>query len=79
MAGIINSLSILLFIISCTSDSKIKYEGKRNQDGKYDGKGIITFTDGGQWEGGFKDGEYNGQGTYTNPDGRKNVGGFRNG
>ena len=69
------SLFLLLFIISCTSDSKIKYEGEQNQDGKYHGKGIITFADGRQWEGEFKDGgPYNGDGIYIWPDSSKYEG-----
>ena len=55
------SLFLLVFFIACAA--KISYKGEKNQDGKYHGKGIITFINGEQWKGEFKDGEpYNGAG-----------------
>jgi len=61
------SLFLLVFFIACAA--KISYKGEKNQNGKYHGKGIITFINGEQWAGEFKDGEpYNGDGVYIWPD-----------
>ena len=61
------SLFLLVFFIACAA--KISYKGEKNQNGKYHGKGIITFINGEQWKGEFKDGEpYNGAGVYIWPD-----------
>ncbi len=61
------SLLLLVFFIACAA--KISYKGEKNQEGKYHGKGIITFINGEQWVGEFKDGEpYNGVGVYIWPD-----------
>jgi len=45
------SLFLLVFFIACAA--KISYKGEKNQDGKYHGKGIITFINGEQWAGEF--------------------------
>ena len=49
------------------------YEGEY-KNGKFDGKGSFTFSDGRRYEGQFKNGEKHGKGTFTFPDGRKYVG-----
>ena len=38
-------------------------------DGKWDGHGTITYSDGSVYEGEFVDGEKNGDGVYTKKDG----------
>ena len=66
------SLTLIILLISCTTIPRITYEGELNQEGKYHGKGVITYSNGEKWEGEFKDGEpFNGQGTFTFPDGRR--------
>ena len=66
------SLFLLVFFIACAA--KISYKGEKDQDGKYHGKGIITFINGEQWEGEFKDGEpYNGCLLYTSPSPRDGL------
>ena len=52
-------LFLFLFFISC--GSQITYEGERNQEGKYHGKGILTSYDE-KYEGEFNDGLKHGQG-----------------
>ena len=47
-----------------------KYEGEF-KDGKYNGKGTMTFADGRVYKGEFKDGEWNGRGIQYNADGTK--------
>ena len=37
---------ILLFFISCSTIPRITYEGERNQEGEYHGKGVITYSNG---------------------------------
>ncbi len=70
---------MVLFTSYVTSQS-VTYEGERNQEGKYHGQGVITYSNGEKWEGEFKDGEpFNGQGTQTWPDGQKYVGEFKDG
>ena len=49
------------------------YEGEY-KNGKFDGKGSFTFSDGRRYEGQFKNGEKHGKGSFTFPDGRKYVG-----
>ena len=59
------------------------YNGKsivgEYKDGKKDGQGTWTSTDGRKYVGEWKDGKRNGQGTYTYPDGRKYVGEYKDG
>ena len=47
------------------------------KDGKKNGQGTLTWSDGVKYVGGWKDGERNGHGTYTFTDGRKYVGGWK--
>ena len=54
------------------------YEGEY-KNGKFDGKGSFTFSDGRRYEGQFQNGEKHGKGTFTFPDGRKYVGEWENG
>ena len=71
-------LTLIILLISCTTPPRITYEGERNQEEKYHGKGVITYSNGEKWEGEFKDGEpYNGNGVYYYPDGAKYVGEFK--
>jgi len=71
---------ILLFFISCSTIPRITYEGERNQEGEYHGKGVITYSNGENWEGEFKYGEpFNGNGVYYYPLGQKYVGEYKDG
>jgi TolB-like protein len=73
-------LIAMVLFTSCATPPRITYEGERNQEDKYHGQGVITYSNGEKWEGEFKDGEpYNGQGTYTFPDGEKYAGEFKDG
>lgn len=49
-------ISMVLFTSYVTSQS-VTYEGERNQEGKYHGQGVITYSNGEKWEGEFKDGK----------------------
>ena len=70
----------LLFFISCSTIPRVQYEGERNQEGEYHGKGQIIFPNGEVWEGEFKDGEpYNGKGIYVYPNGDKYAGEYKDG
>ena len=53
-----------------------KYVGEW-KDGKLQGQGTFTFTNGDKYVGGFKDGAKHGQGTYTFASGEKYVGEFK--
>jgi len=44
------------------------------ENGKPNGLGVITYSDGHKYVGEFKDGKKHGQGTYTSPVGTKYVG-----
>ena len=66
-------IAIVLFT-SCATPPRITYEGERNQEGKYDGQGTLTHSNGRKYVGEFKDGKPKGQGTMTYPDGEKYVG-----
>ena len=70
---------INLFLISCSSAPELTYEGEKNQEGNYDGKGLISISNGQKWEGQFKDGLPYGQATITFPDGTKYSGEYKNG
>jgi TolB-like protein len=73
-------LIAMVLFTSCATPPRITYEGERNQEGKYHGEGVITYSNGEKWEGEFKDGEpYNGQGTYTYPDSSSYKGEFKDG
>ena len=45
------------------------YEGEF-KDGKYDGQGTYTWSDGRKYVGEWLDGKQNGHGTVTSPDGK---------
>ena len=69
-------LSFLLlspFLTSCE-----KYVGEY-KDGKRNGQGTITWSDGKKYVGEWKNGKRNGQGTQTWLDGRKYVGEYKDG
>ena len=55
-----------------------KYEGEIN-NGKPNGQGTYTSSDGQKYIGEWKEGKWNGQGTETFPDGKKYVGEFKDG
>ena len=55
-----------------------KYVGEY-KDGKKNGQGTLTYTDGRMYEGEWKNGKQNGQGTETFPDGGKYVGEYKDG
>ena len=59
-------------------DNDGKYVGEF-KDGKPNGQGTLTLSDGTKYVGEFKDGLENGQGTLTSYDGSKYVGEFKNG
>ncbi len=69
----------LLFFISCSTIPRVQYEGERNQEGEYHGKGVIIYSNGEKYVGGFKDGKYDGQGTFTYSDGSKWEGEWKEG
>jgi len=52
------------------------YLGNWN-DGKQNGQGTLTSSDGTKYVGEWKDGVFHGQGTLTSQDGRKEVGLWR--
>ena len=54
----------------------LKYEGEV-ENGEPNGRGFITFPDGGKYVGELKNGGRNGQGIQTWKDGRKYVGEWR--
>ena len=58
------SLSLFLLFISCAA--KITYEGGRNQEGEYHGKGVITYPNGEKYVGEFYDNSYDGKGVLFN-------------
>ncbi len=60
------------------SGGKITYAGGIH-DGKYDGRGIITWPSGARYEGEWRDGKTHGRGTYTWPKGDRYEGGFIDG
>jgi len=70
-------LWVILLLVSCTTAPKITYEGERNQEGEYHGKGVITYPNGEKYVGEWKNGKRNGQGTATFPTGEKYVGEFK--
>ena len=57
---------ILLFFISCSTVPRITYEGERNQEGEYHGKGVITYPNGEKYVGEFYDNSYDGKGVLFN-------------
>jgi TolB-like protein len=73
-------LIAMLLFVSCATPPRITYEGERNQEEKYHGKGVITYSNGDKWEGEFKDGlEFNGQGTIIWLEGGNYVGEIKDG
>ena len=61
------------FLTSCE-----KYVGEY-KDGKRNGQGTVTWSDGKNYVGEFKDGKFNGHGKLTWSDGKKYVGEWKNG
>ena len=61
------------FLTSCG-----KYVGEY-RDGKRNGQGTVTWSDGKNYVGEFKDGKFNGHGKLTWSDGKKYVGEWKNG
>ena len=59
-------------------DTQPKYKGQV-ENGKPNGQGTLTLSDGTKYVGEFKDEEFHGKGTLTRPDGGKYVGEFKNG
>ena len=55
-----------------------KYVGEIN-NGKPNGQGIESYSDGEEYVGKWKNGKPNGQGTYTFPNGKKYEGKFKDG
>ena len=66
------------FIWKSIGNKKVqpKYEGEIT-NGKPNGQGTQTWSNGDKYVGEWKDGEENGQGTYTFSDGSKYVGEFK--
>jgi hypothetical protein len=52
-----------------------KKEG--DEDGKWNGQGTFTTSNGSKYEGELKNGERHGQGTHTYPDGSKFEGDYK--
>ena len=76
MKNLIILISLLLlspFLTSCE-----KYVGEF-KDGKRNGQGTITLSDGKNYVGEWKNGKKHGQGTQTWLDGRKYVGEYKDG
>ena len=66
---------LTILLIGCSTPPKIQYDGDLNDDGKWHGNGILTYSSGDYWEGEFKDGlPFNGEGMYIYPDKSKYVG-----
>lgn len=61
-----------------TSQAGETYVGQY-RDGKYEGRGSLTYANGEKYVGQFHDGLRDGQGTYAWADGRRYVGGFHMG
>ena len=59
-------------------DTEPKYQG-HVKDGKPNGMGVLTFTDGRKYMGRWKNGMMNGKGTETSTDGRKFEGRYKDG
>ena len=59
-------------------DNDGKYVGEF-KDGKPNGQGTLTLSDGGKYVGEFKEGKRHGQGTKTWSNGDKYVGEYKNG
>ena len=57
----------------------MEYTGERNSDGKPNGQGAMTWSDGTTYSGEWKDSMCNGQGTYTNADGSTYTGEWKDG
>jgi hypothetical protein len=70
---LISFLLLSPFLTSCE-----KYVGEY-KDGKRNGQGTITWSDGKNYVGEFKDGKFNGHGKLTWSDGKKYVGEWKNG
>ena len=51
-----------------------RYEGEVNVDGQPHGQGVMTWPDGGRYEGKFGGGKFPGEGVYTAPDGTRYAG-----
>ena len=47
------------------------------KNGKWNGQGTFTYSDGVKYVGGFKDYYFHGQGSYTEPDGSSYIGEFK--
>ena len=59
-------LWLILLLISCTTAPKINYKGDVNDEGKYHGKGVITYPNGEKYVGEFYDNSYDGKGMLFN-------------
>ena len=70
---LISFLLLSPFLTSCE-----KYVGEY-KDGKRNGQGTVTWSDGKNYVGEFKDGKFNGHGKLTWSDGRKYVGEYKDG
>ena len=57
-------IAMVLFTSYVTPQSPT-YEGGRNQDGKYHGKGTLIWSNGQKYVGEFKDGKWDGQGVFA--------------
>jgi len=54
-------------------------EGKINKNGRFQGKGTFTYSDGSIYKGNFKDGRHQGKGTFTKQDVMTYEGYFKDG
>ena len=55
-----------------------RFEGEL-RDGKENGRGVLTFTDGSRYEGEYRDGKFNGRGVYAYADGGRYEGEYLDG
>jgi hypothetical protein len=59
-------LWLILLLVSCTTAPKINYKGDVNDEGKYHGKGVITYPNGEKYVGEFYNNSYDGKGVLFN-------------
>ena len=57
---------IILLLVICTTAPKTNYKGDVNDQGKYHGKGVMTYPNGEKGVGEFYDNSYNGKGMLSN-------------
>jgi hypothetical protein len=74
--GLAQGRGVLQWFVDGKPDQR--YEGAF-RDGKENGRGVLTYTDGSRYVGEYRDGKFNGRGTYTYADGGRYEGEYRDG